>query len=119
MLKFILILSGSYIIMGYHFNLMSFRIEQLFKFVVVTGTFFLEFFKRQNASLAFSWTVSDFENYEPDLPDYTKRRLYLKGKLIANKNQFLKYIFKFEKSFKLAFSYLILLFMVRVILIIK
>ena len=36
----------------------------------LTGTVFLEFWKRQNATLAYEWNVNNFEANEPDRPEF-------------------------------------------------
>ena len=38
--------------------------------ICIWGTVFLELWKRKNAVLAYEWDVHDFEDIEPDRPEY-------------------------------------------------
>jgi len=38
--------------------------------IIFTGTIFLEFWKRHNARLAYEWDVDQFEQNEPDRPEF-------------------------------------------------
>ena len=71
----------------------------------------MEYFKRENATLAYEWSVTKYENNEPDLPEYT-RRTRIREEKLANANLYLKLLLRNEKYFKILFSYLVLLFMV-------
>lgn len=79
--------------------------------ICLWGAFFLECWKRENANLAYAWNVLRFESDETDLPEYVRRRKYLK-KYLDNKSVYLKYIYNNEKSLKMLLSIFILMFMV-------
>ena len=77
----------------------------------LSGAFFLECWKRENARLAFEFDVENFEENEPDLPEYTRRIEKLKKK-IKNSNAVVKFLAEYITQFKYLVSLLILLFMV-------
>jgi hypothetical protein len=54
----------------------------------------------------------DFENDEPDLPDFTRRKQKRRDEL-KKASDFKKYIWSYEQYFKIFVSYTILLFMVK------
>ncbi len=76
------------------------------------GALFIEYFKRRNAELAFKWNVQSFEQHEPDLPAYVKRKEELEA-LLKNRTPLTKYLYSYERVFKQIFSFLVLFFMVR------
>lgn len=89
----------------------------MIKYTILTkyflGAFFLEYWKRQNAKLAYDWNVLKFESDETDLPEYVKRKALIRKELRKkNNNQFLRFFYSNEKQLKTFISILILLFMV-------
>jgi len=58
------------------------------------GALFIEYFKRRNAELAFKWNVQSFEQHEPDLPAYVKRKEELEA-LLKNRTPLTKYLLFF------------------------
>lgn len=45
-------------------------VNKIYFHFLLTGTIFLEYWKRTNATLAYEWDVNDFETNEPDRPQF-------------------------------------------------
>ena len=77
----------------------------------VPGTIFLEVWKRKNHTLAYEWDVENFENTEPDRPEFygTKQR---PDPVIPDELQWIYPVWL--KIAKYALSVLVLLLMVSV-----
>ena len=71
----------------------------------------MEFWRRENARLAYEWDVYRFEKTEPDLPDYVHRKRELKEKL-ANSSIYVRYLYQYDIYFKYLVSILVLIVMV-------
>ncbi|KAL4230701.1 hypothetical protein ACF0H5_011077 [Mactra antiquata] len=82
-------------------------------FICVWGTLFIEVWKRRQAELAYKWDVEQFEEYEPDRPEFygTKQRV----DPVTNEQDWY-YPFT-RKAWKLFLSTMTILFMVCLVLI--
>lgn len=78
-----------------------------------SGAVFLEVWKRQNSRLAAEWHVRNYENYEPDLPDFVRRKE--QAREFARKDgKAGNFFFQHSKFFKYSISFMIVVLMVNV-----
>ncbi|CAF0718472.1 unnamed protein product [Brachionus calyciflorus] len=82
--------------------------------ICLWGAIFSEFWKRKNARLAYEWDVLKFERDENDLPEFLRAKEKLKQKLEKRSN-LVKYLYSWQKFFKIFVSYSVLLFMVCIV----
>jgi hypothetical protein len=75
------------------------------------ASLFCELWEKENNTLAFQWSVEDFESEEPDLPEFTRRQAERKEQL-RKKSDFIKYICGWEHVGKIIISYCVLFLMV-------
>lgn len=47
--------------------------------IAVWASVFIDFWKRKNAQLAYEWDLADYEETEPDRPEYHPRHAYHKN----------------------------------------
>ena len=72
---------------------------------------FLQAWQRENARLVFEWDVESFEKFEPDLPDYFKK----KKRIEMETDYYMKFIIKNDIYFKQIVSVFFLFCLVRII----
>ena len=76
----------------------------------------MEYWRRENARLAYEWDVYKFENSEPDLAEYIRKR-ELEKKKHENSSIYIKYLNQHVIYFKYCVVFLVLIVMVRLVLI--
>lgn len=77
--------------------------------MVFEGICFSEFWKRENLRLAYEWNVSQVEEDEADLAEYTKRTNETTERIEKTNNQVLKAILVHQRKIKSIISTVVLL----------
>lgn len=71
----------------------------------------MEYWRRENARLSYEWDVYKFENTEPDLAEYTRKK-ELEKKKYENRSIYIKYLNQHKIYFKYFVVCLVLIVMV-------
>lgn len=75
--------------------------------LVAWGCFFTEWWNRKQTKLAFEWDVENFNNTETELPEFFQKSQNRKEAWACS-----KFFYRYEKTIKRFFSYVVLLLMV-------
>ena len=71
----------------------------------------MESWKRKNHKLAADWNVRNFETYEPDLPDYVKKKEE-EERFAKKDGDCGQFFLRYSKIFKYIISLIVIIFMV-------